>query len=198
MNYNLNTKRVFKVIGIQVLLLIFIIFIIFIFVNSTDMEKLKISAQLLVLDIPIFVIFNGGLIILLIIYLNIRILLYKKKDLLTITSNSIIYDNFLNGKITIKKEDIIKIYPTIHRDDVFIRNKYLRIVTNKEFEQKHRDLLAICRISNGKKRIYINLSELNADPEQIALNIESTLNIPINKKTKNSYFGKNIFPIDKL
>lgn len=198
MNYKLNTKRVFKVIGIQVLFIILLVVVMIIFLNSSDTEKLETIAQLLLLDIPIFVLFSGGFGILLIIYLNIRILLYNKKDLLTITNNSIIYDSFIKGKITIKKEDIIKIYPTIHNDDLLIRNKYLGIATNKEIEQKHRNLLEMCRIKNGKKLIYINLSELNADPEKIALDIENTLNIPISKKTKNSYFGKNIFPIDKL
>ena len=198
MNYKLNTKRVFKVIGIQVLFIILLVVVMIIFLNSSDTEKLETIAQLLLLDIPIFVLFSGGFGILLIIYLNIRILLYNKKDLFTITNNSIIYDSFIKGKITIKKEDIIKIYPTIHNDDLLIRNKYLGIATNKEIEQKHRNLLEMCRIKNGKKLIYINLSELNADPEKIALDIENTLNIPISKKTKNSYFGKNIFPIDKL
>ena len=198
MKYNLNTKRVCKVIGIEFIFIILLILVFLMYLDSPNTEKVKTIAQLLLLNIPIFIFFNGGLGFLIIIYLNIRILLYNKKDLLTITNNSIIYDSFIKGKITIKKEDILKIYPTIHNDDLLIRNKYLGIATNKEIEQKHRNLLEMCRIKNGKKLIYINLSELNADPEKIALDIENTLNIPISKKTKNSYFGKNIFPIDKL
>ena len=198
MSYNLNIKRVFKVIGIQVLFIILLILVILMFLNSTGTEKIESIAQLLLLNIPLFVIFSGGFGVLLIIYLNMRILFYKQKDLLIITNEEIIYDNYINGKIIIKKEDILKIYPTFHSDDLLIRNKYLGIITNKEIKQRNRKLLKIFRINNNKKLIYINLSELNADPEKIASDIENTLNIPINKKGKNSYFGKNIFPIDKL
>ncbi len=198
MKYNLNTKRVFKVIGVQLIFIILLILTILMYLDSTNTEKVKTIALLLLIDIPAYVLFTGGLGLLIVIYLNIRILLYNKKEILTVTNDSIIYDSFMNGKITINKENIIKIYPTIHRDDYIIRNKYLGIVTNQEINQRHRNLLKIFRIRNDQKLIYINLSELDSDPEKIAFNIENTLNIPINKKEKNSYFGKNIYPIDKL
>lgn len=201
MSYGLNKKRVLKIISINFSFLLLLILINFVFVNSSDIEKLRMTAGLMAIGIPIFIIFTGSLGVISVLFLNLRILFYKNKNILTINNNSIIYDSFMCKKIVIQKENIDRIYTTFHNDDYMIRNKYIVIVARQPIEQLKKDklnILKIFRIKSDKNLLYINVSELKECSEKIATDIERTLSIPIKKKSKDLYFGKDIFLGDKL
>lgn len=198
MSYDLNKKRIFKVIGIDLFLLAIIGLIDYLIIISTNLEKVELTAQLLMLGIPIIILFTGILGILAVIYLNIRILTYKNKDILTVTDKSITYNTYIFKNIVIRKEDIDRMYCTFHNDEYLIRNKYIAVVTKEPIEQLRNKKGSIFRIKSFEHCLYINVSELNQNPEKIAFEIENKLGIPIKKKEKNLYFGKNIYIVDKL
>lgn len=192
MSYGLNKKRVLKIITINFSFFLLLILINFVFVNSSDIEKLRMTAGLMAIGIPIFIIFTGSLGVILVLFLNLRILFYKNKNILTINNNSIIYDSYMSKKIVIQKENIDRIYTAFHNDDYMIRNKYIVIVARQPIEQLKKDkfnIFKIFRIKSDKNFLYINVSELKECSEKIASDIERTLSIPIKKKSKDLYFG---------
>lgn len=201
MNFELNIKRILKVILIDTVIFLVILAMILAYFNALFVDQLRFSAMfLLSAGIPFLFICGGAIGILLCIFLNIRNLIYNKKNALVVNEDKIIYNTYNAKQITIEKENIERMYTTFHNDDYLIRNKYIGIQMKKELPSvKNRfNILSIFRAVNTPYLIYINISELKGNPEEIALSIENILNIQIKKKEKNMFWGKNIFLGDKL
>ncbi|GEM_PF-5236113 len=190
MSYKLNKKRLIKTLYIIFAFLLVILIVLFMFFNDSTIEKIKITGMLMTYGIPIFIFVTGVIGISLTAYLNIRTLIYQNS--LTVTNDSIVYDSYVNKKVKINKEDIEKIYVLLHNDDYLIKNKYVAITTKNPIqysEKRSTFLSSLLRKESNDRHLYINVSELDEDPEKIAFEIESKLAISIKKKGKEKYFN---------
>lgn len=203
MSYDLNKKRAIGAILMDIAVVSFLLLIYFLYAGLTDFEKLKMTAQLIIRDlpIPIFILIGGFGVLFTAVNLNIRTLIYKSKKILVINEDSLIYDTFLYKKIEIKKKDIERIYTTTYNDGLLIGGRYIAILTKEpihELKNRKSRLIEMFRAKSFGHCLYINASELNQNPEKIALEIEKRLAIPIKKKKNDLYFeGKGFMEVSK-
>jgi len=193
MTFDLNIKRIINVIIINLIFLIILLFITFYSLGLSELEQLKNISTILITIGCSGLIFCGGTVgVLLVLYMNVKIIFYNRKNILTVTEKEIIYDTYNAKKVRISKDNINRIYTTLHTDDYLISNKYVVIVTKEpiKYNQKIDNILSLFRLANLKYSLYINISELSEEPEKIVQAIEQKTGIEIKKKTKTTYFKK--------
>lgn len=129
----------------------------------------------------------GGIGCIISIINNIRLLKYKKKELLIVTEDKIQYDAYLNENIIIEKDNIKKINLATFYND-FNHMVFLRVQLNDKLlikaTQRKGSLFYFNRTISEPKDIYINIVELKGDYVEIVKNISQILNIEI-KPNKN-------------
>lgn len=189
MQYYLNKKQILKIMAIHFGFLVFLLIIDSLFFIQSDLTKTKLVLSLLRVGIPFFILFTAIIGLFQVLYLNIRILLYKT-TCLNITSDYLIYDSYLMGKIKITRQNIERIYTTNGRDYFLTNSKYLAVVTKEPIKYPKQKKDSYLRKNSYERLFYINVSELNENCEKIAYEVEEILNIPIKKKPNNLYFSK--------
>ncbi len=188
--FDLNKKHIYRILFYDFLFLILLIFLNLSWFFSERGFDSSYNV-LIVIGLPIFAFFSGIFTISLDIYLNFKVLFFIQKKVLEVSDERIKYYSYFDKRIIVKKENIEKIYATNCHDGIFGSNKYIGIVTKKPIDKiknKKLKLIHSFRTENLLNTLYINISELEGNPEYIVSEIENTLSIPIKKKNNNHFF----------
>lgn len=151
--YDLNIKRVVVVLLLSAVVIWLAVYMCFF---STMEEKIDITVTLSTVIGNPFVIYIGGIVMFLVSIYMIKLLLYKRKDILIISDDKINYSNPIYGDIEIQKSFI---------DDIYISTAgHVKIICkNLKYEKKHRMKFWLCFLGLFSGHENNNIFTINTD-----------------------------------